>query len=168
MMHIFFSGVVVAAAFFTTAAFAQQSDRSPEQWILLGETVHGGFGSHIALGIRIGEDALRRLGAGRREVSVAVVEGANAPCACVADGVMLATSASPGQKTLVMLPKSADVSYMVQIAISSKAGKTLTYQVPASAIVPLAQMNPNKTSREKFDLVYGTPATALFAVTSEQ
>lgn len=145
-------------------AKAQEKDRTPEQWIMMGETVHGGFGSHIALGIRIGQDALKRLGVSRREVSVTVTEGANAPCACVADGVMLATSASPGQKTLSVLPKSADTSYMAQVVVTSKAGKSVVYRVPAAATGPLAQMNPGKTSREKFDLVYALQASELFTV----
>jgi hypothetical protein len=32
-----------------------------EEWITLGERIHGGFGSFIPVGIRIGLDALQRL-----------------------------------------------------------------------------------------------------------
>jgi hypothetical protein len=36
---------------------------TPEEWIKLGARVHGGFGSFIPVGIRIGEDAMKRLNA---------------------------------------------------------------------------------------------------------
>jgi len=41
-----------------------------EQWIEWGERVHGGFGTLIALGIRVGQDAQKRLDAGRRPMAV--------------------------------------------------------------------------------------------------
>ena len=159
-----------AALFAATPVRAQagpptRDERSPESWIALGEAVHGGFGSHIALGILIGQDALRRLGAGRREVVVTVTEGKNAPCACLADGVMVATSASPGQRTLTVAPRSDDAGFMALVDVrSGKSGRTVSYRVPASAIGPLAQMNPGKTSREKFDLVMSAPPHTLFEV----
>ena len=57
-----------------------------EEWVALGTRVHGGFGTFIPVGIRIGEDALQRLGVARRNVTVVYSSGANAPCPCVADG----------------------------------------------------------------------------------
>ena len=147
-------------------ANAQESARSPTEWIALGETVHGGFGSHIALGIRIGEDALKRLGAQRREVDVWVTEGKDAPCACVTDGVMVATSASPGQRTLTLAPKSTDASFMAMIEVRNrKTGTAATYKVPASAIASLAMMNPQKSPRERYELVMATPVAQLYSVT---
>jgi formylmethanofuran dehydrogenase subunit E len=70
---------------------------TPEEWVKLGARVHGGFGSFIPLGIRIGEDAMQRLGAHPRELAVVYYSGEGAPCPCAVDGVMLAVSASPGQ-----------------------------------------------------------------------
>lgn len=149
-----------------TSSYAQESARSPAEWITLGETVHGGFGSHIALGIRIGEDALRRLGAKPREVDVLVTEGKDAPCACVTDGLLVATSASPGQRSLTLAPKSADASFMAMVEVRKRTtGAAVTYRVPASAIAPLAQMNPQKSPRERYDLVMATPAAQLYSVT---
>ena len=43
---------------------------TPEEWVKLGARVHGGFGSFIPAGIRIGEDAMKRLDAKPRELSV--------------------------------------------------------------------------------------------------
>ena len=43
---------------------------TPEEWVKLGARVHGGFGAFIPVGIRIGEDAMKRLNAQPRELSV--------------------------------------------------------------------------------------------------
>jgi hypothetical protein len=59
--------------------------------------VHGGLGSFLPAGIRIGEDALRRLNAKPSELSVVFYPGEGVPCPCPANGVMLAVGASPGQ-----------------------------------------------------------------------
>ena len=122
-----FLGAMTTQLALSQGIAVKDTDRTADEWIALGETVHGGFGSHIALGIRIGQEALQRLGAKRREVDVKVTEGSNSPCACIADALMIATSASPGQKTLSVLPKSADASYMTVIEIRNRAsGSTLT------------------------------------------
>jgi hypothetical protein len=42
---------------------------TPEEWVKLGARVHGGFGAFIPVGIRIGEDAMKRLHAQPRELS---------------------------------------------------------------------------------------------------
>jgi hypothetical protein len=38
---------------------------TPDEWIKLLTRVHGGFGSFLPVGIRIGEDAMKRLDASR-------------------------------------------------------------------------------------------------------
>ena len=48
---------------------------TPEEWIKLGTRVHGGFGSFIPVGIRIGEDAMQRLNAQPRELTVVFQQG---------------------------------------------------------------------------------------------
>ncbi len=148
-------------------AFAQADSKtatSREEWIQWGTAVHGGFGSHIALGILIGQDALKQLNVGRRQVTVTVTEGANAPCACMADGVTVATSASAGQKTLAVAPKSSDASFLARIEVKSKTdARTVTYTVPASMIGPLAAMNPGKTPVQVYEAVAATPVSMLFS-----
>jgi hypothetical protein len=67
---------------------------TPEEWVKLGARVHGGFGAFIPVGIRIGEDAMKRLNAQPRELSVVYYSGEGVPCPCSVDGVMLAVSAS--------------------------------------------------------------------------
>jgi hypothetical protein len=70
---------------------------TPEQWVTLLTRVHGGFGSFLPVGIRIGEDAMKRLGTKPRELDVTFYQGEGTPCPCAADGVSLAVYASAGQ-----------------------------------------------------------------------
>jgi formylmethanofuran dehydrogenase subunit E len=136
-----------------------------DDWIEWGTVVHGGFGSHIALGIRIGEDALQRLNARRRELEVVVTEGAQAPCACVADGVAIATSASAGQRNLNVLPKSSDASFLAIVDIRTKdKGGSLSYRIPASAAPMLAAMNAGTSARQRYQLVMSAPTDQLYSV----
>ena len=69
---------------------------TPEQWVELLTRVHGGFGSFLPVGIRIGEDAMQRLNAKPRELSVVFYQGEGVPCPCPADGVMLAVGQGHG------------------------------------------------------------------------
>jgi len=48
---------------------------TPDEWIKLLTRVHGGFGSFLPVGIRIGEDAMKRLDAKPRELSVVFYQG---------------------------------------------------------------------------------------------
>jgi formylmethanofuran dehydrogenase subunit E len=73
---------------------------TPDQWVTLGARVHGAFGSFLPVGIRIGLDALARLNATPREVTVVYYDSDKAPCACVADGIAMATVATVGQRRL--------------------------------------------------------------------
>src|SRR5262249_47991698 len=52
---------------------------TPEEWVKLGARVHGGFGAFIPGGIRIGGDAVKRLNAQARELSVVYYSGEKAP-----------------------------------------------------------------------------------------
>jgi hypothetical protein len=66
---------------------------TPEEWIALGARVHGAFGAFIPLGIKIGLDAVKRLNAKPRELTVLYYDSDTPPCACFADGVAIATYA---------------------------------------------------------------------------
>src|SRR5260370_5609259 len=92
--------VGIAAFIACLQAGAVVRAETPQEWIELGARVHGGFGAFIPLGIRIGLDALKRLDAKPREVTVVYYDSERAPCACVADGIAIATIASVGQRTL--------------------------------------------------------------------
>ena len=70
---------------------------TPEEWIALGARVHGAFGAFIPLGIKIGLDAVNRLNAKPRELTVLYYDGTASACACFADGIAIATYASVGQ-----------------------------------------------------------------------
>ena len=59
---------LLAIAF--TAWCVTANAETPEEWIALGARVHGAFGSFIPLGIKIGLDAVNRLKAKPRELTV--------------------------------------------------------------------------------------------------
>ncbi len=110
---------------------------TPEEWIKLGARVHGGFGSFIPVGIRIGEDAMKRLSAQPRELSVLYYSGESVPCPCSVDGVMLAVSASPGQGSVqVAAEKSPPGTFAVVVIRPRKGGNGLKYTVPMCATWP--------------------------------
>jgi hypothetical protein len=115
---------------------------TPEEWVKLLSRVHGGFGSFLPVGIRIGEDAMKRLNANPRELSVVFHQGAGVPCPCPADGVMLAVGASPGQGTLeVAAEKSPPGTFAVVVIRPRKGGDGLKYTVPMSMMPKLGQIN---------------------------
>jgi formylmethanofuran dehydrogenase subunit E len=115
---------------------------TPEEWVKLGSRVHGGFGSFIPVGIRIGVDAMQRLKAQPRELTVTYYGGEGVPCPCPADGVMLAVGASPGQGTLqVAAEKSPPGTFAVVVIRPRKGGDGLKYTVPISMLPKLGQIN---------------------------
>lgn len=115
---------------------------TPEQWVTLLTRVHGGFGSFLPVGIRIGEDAMKRLNAKPRELEVTFYQGAGTPCPCAADGVSLAVYASAGQGSLHIAPeKSPPGTFAVVVIKPRKGGDGLKYTVPMSVMANLGQIN---------------------------
>jgi formylmethanofuran dehydrogenase subunit E len=101
-----------------------------EEWIALGTRIHGGFGPFIPVGIRIGLDAVDKLKPGPRDLVVTYYNGAKPPCPCIADGVMIATHASPGQGTLQISPEKAPEGMTAVVVIKNrKTGEGLRYTV---------------------------------------
>ncbi len=118
---------------FATTSYSPARAETPDEWITLGQRIHGGFGSYLALGIRIGLDARNRLAAEPRELDVTYETGVDAPCPCVADGIMIVTVASPGQNTLRVLFNQTDRNlFGVAVIRHRKTGETLRYLIPAS------------------------------------
>jgi formylmethanofuran dehydrogenase subunit E len=101
-----------------------------DQWIELGARVHGAFGAFIPVGIRIGLNARERLKADPRGLTVIYYNGEKPPCPCIADGVMLATGASPGQGTLQISSEKAPPGSMAVIVIRNrKTGEGFRYTI---------------------------------------
>jgi formylmethanofuran dehydrogenase subunit E len=132
---------------------------TPEEWVKLLSRVHGGFGSFLPVGIRIGEDAMKRLNAKPRELSVLFYQGAGTPCPCAADGVMLALGASPGQGTLQIAPeKSPPGTFAVAVIRPRKGGDGLKYTVPMSFMPKLGDINRTmQDPRGRYDAVMALP-----------
>jgi formylmethanofuran dehydrogenase subunit E len=136
---------------------------TPEEWVQLGARVHGGFGTFIALGIRIGQDAMKQLGAQPRELDVTYYDGVATPCPCVADGVMIATYASPGQGTLRVAPDKAPPEFMgVAVIRSRKTGQGLRYAIPDALRPKLAEWNKANDPIGRYRAVMAEPEADTF------
>jgi formylmethanofuran dehydrogenase subunit E len=141
------------------ASAASARAETPEQWVELLTRVHGGFGSFLPAGIRIGEDAMQRLHAKPRELSVVFYQGEGVPCPCPADGVMLAVGASPGQGTLqVAAEKSPPGTFAVVLIRPRQGGDGLKYTVPISFMPKLGQINSTiRDPLERYKAVMALP-----------
>ena len=130
---------------------------TPEEWITLGARVHGGFGSFIPLGIKIGLDAVSRLNAKPRELTVLYYDSDASPCACFADGIAIATYASVGQRTLTIAAEKAPPGMAAVIIIRPRqGGGGLKYAIPLAALAKLGPMNKDLDPRGRFDAVMAT------------
>lgn len=155
---------MIAAAALAVPAAAQ----TPEQWIDWGSRVHGGFGVLIAVGIRIGQDAQQRLGAQRREVDVTYFDSPLAPCPCIADGLIVALSASPGQRTLRIAPEPAAAGLYGEVLLRHrKTGAQLRYCIRPEAMAALDQIQSRRDFRFRYDAVMAKPAAELFTVSPQ-
>ncbi len=136
---------------------------TPEEWITLGTRVHGGFGAFIPVGIRIGRDALDRLKAEPRGVTVTFYSGERAPCPCIADGVMLATQASPGQGTLVVAAEKAPAGALAVVVVRDrKSGTGVRYAVADAWMARIAEWNRTLEPAGRYQAVMS--ADGLFEV----
>ena len=130
---------------------------TPTEWINLGARVHGAFGAFIPTGIRIGLDAKERIKADHRGLTVI--------CPCIADGVMLATNASPGQGTLVIAPEKAPVGFLAIVIVRNrKTGEGFRYTVADAWLPKVIDWNKTLDSMGRFDAAMN--AEELFEVTS--
>jgi hypothetical protein len=97
-----------------------------------------------------------------RDLIVAYYNGAKPPCPCIADGVMIATHASPGQGTLQISPEKAPEGVTAVIVIKSrKTGEGLRYTVTDEwlpRILAWLKVDPS----ERYDAVMN--AEGLFQV----
>jgi formylmethanofuran dehydrogenase subunit E len=156
---------LLASCFFMTFSLIKVRAETPEEWVKLGQRVHGGFGTYIALGIRIGLDANQRLKAQARDLDVTYQDGQNSPCPCVVDGIMIATVATPGQNSLHVLPSKATSDLFGVVFIKhKKTGQSLRYTIPDSARVLLDVWNKDKKGRERYDAVMNASQESLFKV----
>jgi formylmethanofuran dehydrogenase subunit E len=146
--------IALATALLAPAAAHTET---PEEWIALGARVHGGFGSFIPLGIRIGMDATERLKAKPRELVVTYYDSDDSPCACFADGIAIATFASIGQRSLVIASEKAPAgTAAVAVIRPRKGGAGFKYSIPVSALAKLGPMNANLDARGRYDAVMAT------------
>ena len=136
---------------------------TPAQWIELGARVHGAFGAFIPVGIRIGLDGKERIKADSRGLAVTYYTGEKAPCPCIADGVMLATNASPGQGTLVIAPEKAPAGLLAVVVVRNrKTGEGFRYIVTDAWLPKALEWNKTYDPAGRFDAAMN--AEGLFEV----
>jgi formylmethanofuran dehydrogenase subunit E len=132
--------ILAASALYASAGRTETT----EEWIKLGARVHGGFGAFIPVGIRIGLDALDRLKAEPRGVTVMFYSGEKSPCPCIADGVMLATQSSPGQGTLQVSAEKAPAGFLAIILVRDrKSGAGMRYAIKDEWMPKIIDWNKN-------------------------
>jgi hypothetical protein len=149
---------VLAIAILVCWAAAGARAETPEEWVTLGARVHGAFGSFVPVGIRIGLDALKRLDAQPRGVTVVYYSGPKAPCPCPADGIAIATMASAGQGTLQVAPEKAPEDAMGVAVIRSKAtGAGFKYTIAAPWLPKLIDMNKQFDPLGRYNAVMNAP-----------
>jgi hypothetical protein len=154
--------------FAAALAAAPAAAQTPEQWIDWGSRVHGGFGVLIAVGIRIGQDALQRLEAKPRELDVTYFDSPLAPCPCIADGLIVALSASPGQRTLRIAAEPATSGYYGEVLIRHRrSGAQVRYCIRPEAIAALDEIQKKRDFRYRYDAVMARPPEALFGVSPD-
>src|SRR5262245_1474634 len=154
-------GAALVALVAMSAVSGASRAETPEQWIELGARVHGGFGAFIPAGIRIGLDALERLEAERR--SVTFYSGEKAPCPCIADGVMLATQASPGQGTLQVAVEKAPPGLLAVVIIRDrKTGAGLRYSIADTWMAKIVDWNRTLDPAGRYQAAMSAPG--LFEV----
>jgi formylmethanofuran dehydrogenase subunit E len=154
--------LVALLSLFSSAGRAE----SPQQWIELGTRIHGGFGAFIPAGIRIGLDALERLKAERRGVTVVFYSGERSPCPCIADGVMLATQASPGQGTLQVAAEKAPAGLLAVVVIRDrKTGAGLRYSVADAWMAKIVEWNKALDPAGRYQAAMSAPGLFEVAAT---
>jgi formylmethanofuran dehydrogenase subunit E len=158
---------LLAVAILAAALPTQLRAETPDEWVQLGARVHGGFGAFIPVGIRIGLDALERLNAKPREVTVTYYDSDKAPCACVADGLAIATVATVGQRTMQIAPEKAPSGVMAVIVVRSKqSGAVVKYTVSDAWLPKLIEFNKTFEPRDRYDAVM--KADGLFEAVTEK
>ena len=131
-------------------------------WISLGARIHGGFGSLIAVGVRIGDDARQKLQALPRDLDVTYYSGKAAPCPCVVDGIMISTYASPGQRSLRVATEPAAENEFGRVVILHKpSNRSLEYTIPQTAAPKLLAANAG-TSVERWNAIMNLREEEVF------
>ncbi|MGL5114570.1 MAG: formylmethanofuran dehydrogenase subunit E family protein [Beijerinckiaceae bacterium] len=142
--------------------FGDRSASNRDHFIQLGEAVHGGFGPLIALGIRIGDDAMKTLGAGPRQLDVTYHSGPQAPCPCIVDGVMIVTTASPGQGALRVSSEPAGAAEHGRIVfLHKRSGRRLEYVIPLGVARLVAEGLKGDPER-RWSVIMDAPEAGLF------
>jgi formylmethanofuran dehydrogenase subunit E len=142
---------------------------TPDEWIKLSDRVHGVFGSLTPVGIRIGLDALERLNAQPGELTVTYYDSDKAPCACVADGVGLATLTTVGRRTLQIASEKAPEGTIAVVVVQKKqSGEAIRYTVPDAWLPKLEEWNRTLDEAGRYEAVMAAEGLIKVRVLTKQ
>ena len=89
-----------------------------------------------------------------RELTVVYYDNDKVPCACFLDGIMIATTASPGQRSVTVAPEKAPEGLAAMVVIRHKrTGVAVRYKIPETWLLKLAQWNRTLDERGRYDEV---------------
>lgn len=155
---------MVSAAITVSAFIEQAPPPTTSEWAALATSVHGGFGSYVALGIDIGLIAMARLHAERGQLDVTVFDGPDTPCPCIADGVMLSTGSTPGRGSLRVDARRGSPGTFATVEFRMRnTSKGLQVIVPADARERLDRINQEPPER-RLGLVRGATPGQLYTI----
>jgi len=138
---------------------------SAEEFVRLGERIHGGFGSYVALGVRIGLDARERLQAKGRQLEVTLFDGPTSPCPCIADGLLLSTLATPGRGTLRVSMQPAGYGQLGVVLVRDRESEEiLRFTIPDTLRARLDEWNRTDTPLARYEALMSAPAAELYVV----
>jgi formylmethanofuran dehydrogenase subunit E len=141
---------------------ASASGDGANDWVALATRLHGGLGSYVALGIRIGLDALADLNVARGEIDVTLTDGPETRCPCIADGLLMSTGATPGRATLhVDIGKAPPGVVGIVTVRHVKTNRTIRYTVLPSTRTQLDEWNQLEPAA-KLDVILRAPAAELY------
>ena len=100
-----------------------------------------------------------------RGVTVTFYSGEKAPCPCIADGVMIATQASPGQGTLQVAAEKAPAGMLAVVVVrDKKSGAGLRYAVKDEWLAKIVEWNRTLDPAGRYQAAMSAPG--LFEVTA--
>ena len=110
---------------------------------------------------------MQKLDAKPRELIVTYYDSDASPCACIADGIMLATTASPGQRSLIVASQKAPADLLAEVVVRNKrTGASVRYRVASRWMPEIGKWNRTLNERGRYDAVMQTDG--LYEVAPEK
>ena len=122
---------------------------------------HGHLGPFLVLGLRIGDLAIKRLGAKRHFGVFVRVKGASKrPKSCLIDGLQLATGATFGKGNIDKIPGPRII-----VSIKNLKNKTkIVFRLKKELSIRLDRLKTHEESEKMARILFKSPASELFEI----